>query len=323
MKLSDAFLCELEKISAVRWAREIAKGNLSAASLGRLRELRLPTRQIKALGAGGEQVADLVFHPTHGLSVRKVPLTWSRDPRELADRSTEAARRMSLWKDTDKYPGFAKMLGSEGSVSYHEHVPPGVKELGPRLDRIFDTLGPLIKKREKQFRTLRNEYEVSKSEKVDKKLDELVEAMRRNDVRRGKLMGLAMRRGVVPKETQLALTELKKKYPGLHDVRPANIHRGKIIDISPDVSVRTSYLVEGDPLRRLSMPDRSRKIWLGKGREESARSLPATPPVVKKEKRSRWPAVALVGGATTGLTAGAYGIHKAFDVLLHKKKEAK
>jgi hypothetical protein len=80
--------------------------------------------QIKHLGRGSEGVADLVAHPQHGVSVRKL-----YDPTSTVASPRMVGRKMQLAKQVDspvmaQTHGFAR-TGSGGRASFHEYVPGG------------------------------------------------------------------------------------------------------------------------------------------------------------------------------------------------------
>lgn len=218
----------IRKTASVRWAREIAKGKVSSKNLARLKKLRLKTREVRRVGTGGEQVADLVFHPKHGLSVRKIPRTYSTNPGEVRAAGKWAKGRARFMEEASKFPGIAKQLGHKGSVSYHEYVPPGKKERGPRL-------------RDIQQRLLARKGKNSK--RLDKIVDEIYAPAK------------------LSKSTQDSVKKLREKYPRVNDIRADNVHRGKIIDVSANKDgVRGPWEQPGN----ISIPNISRKVWLGK-----------------------------------------------------------
>ena len=315
MLTSSTIAAAFEKIAKPRWVRELAGKGLSSAAMGRIQKLGLPEREVKPLGMGGEQVADLVFHPKHGLSVRKIPRTVSALPQELTARTKDAERRHAFWREAGEHPGFARFFGSEGPVSHHEYVPPGHKEVGPRLDN-------LLRKMHKRSKVL--ERRLKRPDGGDEVM--LRDALSTLNKRRTAIYDRAMGAASLSPEGASSLKKLRKKYPNLYDVRPANVHQKKILDASLGGNIPTFHLDASLGASKLPLPSRSKRIWLGSRKAAPSgteQAMPAAPsPAANKAGRSNWltpgRAAAIGGGGAAALAGGALLHH-----LLKRKKDKK
>ena len=131
-RTKQAMVNELEKIAITAAARQIAKllrvgtpeAIQSAKNIAKVVPGRGSGVMISHLGRGSEGLADVVIHPKHGLSVRKLynPTSAIASPKMIG-------RKMQFAKEV-QHPQLAKTLGFErtglgGRMSFHEYVPGG------------------------------------------------------------------------------------------------------------------------------------------------------------------------------------------------------
>jgi len=251
----------IEKISTSRFIKEIAKGNLSPSAIDRLKGLVSNPKEVKRLGHGGEQIADLVLHPQHGLAVRKIPILDSTHPKHLMDSLSAEKERVDLWKHTKKITGgkgdFAHLLSRVAGkpVSYYEYSKPHAKEMHSRIDTLY-------KQKHKAFEDLENKRWPAEGDRID-----FDEASHRKYVRadkhRSRVRAMFQTQPKLSPETEQHLEKLKAKYPGLHDMRHANFIGGKIVDLSPHMRSHTRYMDQQWKLPMNSSTNYSRKKFLG------------------------------------------------------------
>ncbi len=126
----------LEKIAAPKWVkylRELPSPKLEGAVLSIKGKVPNKVREISRVGKGGFQKADLVYHPKHGLSVRKTQLGHDFS-KEIQDElvTSRADQHIGLWnkiKELSRGKGqFAHIQGSDGAVYYQQYINPGKKD---------------------------------------------------------------------------------------------------------------------------------------------------------------------------------------------------
>lgn len=127
---------DLIKIAAPKWTKMIANDLLSSEAISKIVSKNTKTRDIKPLGVGGLQVVDLVAHPTHGLSVRKLPITNST--KDIPWAKSYSARQEKDWKVVNEInsPNVTRMLGKEGPATFFEYSKPSVLEPSTRLNNL-------------------------------------------------------------------------------------------------------------------------------------------------------------------------------------------
>ncbi len=254
---NTAFMLGFLKEAAPRWIKEIRKGRLGAKSLKRLKGIS-GVREVKRLGHGGEQIADLVFHPKHGLSVRKTPLLASGHPKDVAYQRESARKRLRLWKDIFKHRGagkhFARVLEGKGPVSIHEYIPSKLKR--PPLEQ---RAGKLLKK-----------IEAMSSSKMKRLgVDKYYEGGHAEvgGARQRRVLKHVSGRAPLHPEAEKILASVKKKHPGLHDIRRPNVIRGKLIDVSPELRHVITKRPYPKGVQRRGLIASSRREFLG-GKEK-------------------------------------------------------
>jgi hypothetical protein len=258
------FLRELEqaKVAAPRWIRELASGKMTTNAAARLMG-KVPdkVREIRQLGHGGEQVADLVFHPSHGVVVRKVPLVESAAIPAIRREIGVTKRRMGLWEDLKRITGgkgeFAhikEQSGRGGLTSYYEYSTPHAREFGPRLPEAYE------KARARTDRLFEARDELPRGSAASKAIH--LKAMS-SDRRQQAIREMMHRQPPLSPETEATLGQLKKTYPRLHDIRPANIVGGKLVDVTPggEKTLKTIYTEKRPPVPAAAY---SKKLFLKK-----------------------------------------------------------
>jgi len=248
-----------EKLSKPRWVKELAEEALSPHGQKALRSLKLPTRTIKPLGEGSSQVADLAFHPEHGLSVRKIPKLYGLEPQDLEQANNAATQDYGNWqkvKDLTQGEGpFAHILGSEGPVGYFQYAKRRADDPGEALR---GQLGGLIAK-EKHHRSRAEglyptDFDAAEAEFF---LSEKFNGLARDA--RSKLNS-----DVVPFSEQDShhIAKVKSEFPKFYDYDVArNVSGGKIVDANfgdkPNIIQR---------LNHGQITPMTRRTWLGNKR---------------------------------------------------------
>ena len=247
-----------DKVAAPRWIKELGREALSPDSQSTLRSLKLPTRTIKPLGEGASQIADLVHHPEHGLSVRKLPRVFENGGTSSEMRAGYAAEDYANWGRVKEITGgqgpFAHILGSEGPAGYFQYVKPVEGDTGSVL--------------QKQLTDLRRKEQTHR-ERADKLSDadftgaqaehNLAEELNRQAY--GVADKLQFDRVQFPPDAQASINKVRAEFPGFDDYDVhRNVRGGKIVDAGFGSTTRTTMGMRpgGD------VPRWTRKHWLGK-----------------------------------------------------------
>lgn len=114
----------IQQLMAKGTPEAIAQANRLAKTPGVVKSTAMGS-QIKHLGRGGEGIADLVAHPQHGVSVRKL-----YDPTSGIASPTMISRKLQMAKQVEsplmaQTHGFARSSRG-GRASFHEYVPGGM-----------------------------------------------------------------------------------------------------------------------------------------------------------------------------------------------------
>ena len=244
------FSLGFEKIAKPRWAREAL--SLSKGSLNKIQPLVKAEREIKPLGAGRFNQADLVMHKDYGMSVRKTPhefLPKNRDAMNqklnqmsavgrknyLSDTRKNLQERNTFWKDVKRADPqgntFANIKGFSGAKMYQEPVTPGPREMGGRLDKAYGKwLGT------KTGLNTPERINVAKSTRKGLLTPEERQNITTKDPSYFRKQTRLERIGFkeLPSlHNKPEVQTLKQKYPDLKDLRHVNTVGGKIIDAEP------------------------------------------------------------------------------------------
>ena len=117
----------LYKAARRREIEEIAKGNLSEASIARIVENSRGMKNerfIKPIGSGAMNQADLVLHPKHGIVVRK-NVNYRTDVKALAAHpEIELLRKIKNYQDKHGPSGFGRIheVSQGSSLVFQEYV---------------------------------------------------------------------------------------------------------------------------------------------------------------------------------------------------------
>lgn len=244
------FIIGFVKTAKPRWAREAL--NLSKGALNKIQPLVNKEREIKPLGKGRFNQADLVMHNKFGLSVRKTPhefLPKNRDAalKGLAQHSPEDAKnklqnirsglkeRNQFWKDVKSADPegktFANVKGFQGAKMYQEPVTPKPREMGKRLDQAYQKhLGT------KTGLNTPERIDVAKKTRKgilpDQQKKEILSKDPRYFRKMNRLESLGFKE--LPElHNKPEVQNLKTKYPALKDLRHVNTIGGKIVDAEP------------------------------------------------------------------------------------------
>jgi len=219
--MNDPFWVGFFKHASPRWIKEIRKlKQVPEAMSDKLKSLGLPLRETRHIGRGGSQLADEVFHPVHGVSIRKIPVGHNAADREILKAS--ARDNIAMWEHARHATGgkgpFAHIKGHEGHVAFYEKAMPSAKDRGPRLRRLIPKALALAETHSAIPGHSRQEWRaLDLSVKLKKKSREEVSFSGRD---------------------QEYIDKIKEKYPELHDLRHGNIVGGKIVDMEPGGNLR-------------------------------------------------------------------------------------
>lgn len=238
----EAFFDELEKIAKPVWARRLM--DLSPAAREKVLSSISKAREVQRLGYGGERIADLMAHPTYGLSVRKVPLFRSSHPEHIKGVEEFSALQRQMEGRLKEIAGgkgpFAHILG-EGpkGEAYYQFAKgaPADADLVRRFEKAR-AVKEQVRARQLQARkayTAARSTGSPKASKAKETWQRLREEMRDADA----VLSEARRQFYLPLElppgAKGVLEKLKADYPRMHDLRGSNIVEGKIVDFSPRV----------------------------------------------------------------------------------------
>ena len=246
------------KLAAPRWAKEIE--GLAPSGQSKLLGMGAKTRDVRPLGHGGERVADLVAHPQHGLSVRKVPLIRQTDPRHVKQVEAYSAEQRQMehrLKEIAEGAGpFTHILGEGPKGEAYYQFAPGQRQDADLVSR-FDVQKKRMEQARKAFRPVTlapaprpHPYSTPEGKHLRSVEDELQA-----------LKGQFHVSGVLPPEAHPVLEQLKREYPGMHDIRGANIVGDRLVDLSPASRSVTQYLEE--PQSKLPSAAISKRHYLG------------------------------------------------------------
>jgi hypothetical protein len=228
-----------QKVAAPAWIKKFRAGKLSEKSLNRVAKSVSKEREIKHLGMGQNQIADLVAHPRVGLSVRKIP----KIPPEIKNKQDiirHAKDSIAKWRNirkiTDGGHGFAHLLTSKNkrSVGYYKYSPPSKNELGPRLDKLHKKFrnDPAITDRDNPrfWNVLKKMHKITEVQQSQKHGNRLLN-----------------------QEASKNLSKVKLQYPNIRDLRPSNISGGNIVD----------FVIDSEPVKDVSkdIPTRSAREY--------------------------------------------------------------
>ncbi len=244
------FIAGFEKIAKPRWAREAL--NLSKNSLKKIQPLVKKEREIKNLGSGRFNKADLVLHKNFGLSVRKTPHEFLPKNRSqatnklnamgtedrksyLSDMRKNLKTRNQFWKDVKsadpESKAFANIKGYQGAKMYQEPAKAGPRELGKRIDQSYQKhLGT------KTGLNTQQRIDVAKKTRKGLLSTEQKTSIETKDPRYFRKQRRLEQIGFkeLPQlHNKPEVQTLKKKYPDLKDLRHVNTVGGKIVDAEP------------------------------------------------------------------------------------------
>lgn len=208
-----------EKVGSPRWIKELQKlKHVPQQMEDKLKSLNLPMREVRHLGRGGSQVADEMFHPIHGVAVRKVPV--AGNPKDVERLKAHTKDIIAFWHDAKKITGgqgpFAHIKGHEGHVGFYEKAHASLKDRGPRLDRLVPKA---------YHHEIKAKYRDARQQRSERYM-----ALKREAKKEVEFTG----------SDKAHLDKVKEKYPKLHDIRHANIVGGKIVDAEPSRTMRFS-----------------------------------------------------------------------------------
>ena len=264
------FRNELEKIAKPRWAKKFLQ--LSKKDQQRILANLGKEREIKHLGKGGERIADLVVSPVHGVAVRKIPLMSEADPRHIEAVLSAAEKQISMehrLKQVAKKRGqFAHIVGEDAGRAYYQYVPgrrADTAELAAFKKALSDSAdADAAFKRSGGFRRLRMDPSISPqvATKIEK-LHHKREAARKKLYEAQLKVQSQVPEGFLSPETEQVLREMKGAYPGLHDMRKANIvgPNRTIVDLSPEMRMDLRY---GESLKN-PVSFSKRRVYTKKG----------------------------------------------------------
>lgn len=162
-----------EKTAKPRWVQALEAGEISPEGMERLKkEGPQKIREIRGLGVGRDQIADLVWHPHHGVVVRKIPLY---DPRStgsegLKAQLQEVRKRARGWRDVKRVKGyedlFAKPLGVRGGQTFQEYVPQKEGDPGYHINRVMGEAADKAKALQKDVAAFDKRRLASQKEKI-------------------------------------------------------------------------------------------------------------------------------------------------------------
>ncbi|NDE15832.1 hypothetical protein EBZ80_12965 [bacterium] len=203
---------------ATRAAKEAE--NLSAESQKKLKGVWQGEREIRRVGSGGTQNADLVLHPRHGVVVRKHARAGIMNPESV---SVHAAR-MKDAQDRIGPKGFARVYEiAPGGVSYHEYVK-GSNDAAKVKKR-----SEWVAKEWQKVDESREWTPTKRDKERAKKADGNARADR--SLRLAKASGhINMRELKATKDQEAMMDYLDKKGYFTRDLRPANKVGGKFVD---------------------------------------------------------------------------------------------
>lgn len=219
--MNGSFWVGFLKRASPRWIKEIRKlKQVPEGMADKLKSLNLPLRETRRIGSGASQLADEVFHPVHGVSVRKIPVGYNAKDREVL--KAKARNDIAMWEHARHATGgkgpFAHIKGHEGHVAFYEKAMPSAKDRGPRLRRLIPKAHALAEMHSAIPGHSRQEWRAfDLSVKLKKKSQEEVSFSGRD---------------------QEYIDRIKEKYPELHDLRHSNIVGGKIVDMEPGGDLR-------------------------------------------------------------------------------------
>jgi hypothetical protein len=218
---------------ATRAIKEIRAGRVSDGGISKLKGTWKREREIKHLGDGGTQRADLVLHPKYGQVVRKNARSGIINPGVV----TRSAKRIKAMQGVLGHDGgFAKVHSIKpNGISYHEYVPGETK----------------VKPKTMQF--LRDEYDRAENARDWARVDRVRAAITR-----------ASNRELPPTASQKELIDrLNKRGYNVHDLTPRNMIGNKVVD----AEVRR----KGDPHQRIG-PAKDYphyRVFKGKGKAKA------------------------------------------------------
>ena len=244
------FVRGFEKIAKPRWAKEALK--LSPGALSKIQPLVKKEREIKNLGSGRFNKADLVLHKKFGLSARKTPheflpqnrnqVTKKLDQMSPGDRKSYLGDtrknlkiRNQFWKDVKSADpnskAFANVKGFQGAKMYQEPVTPKPRELGKRIEdsnqRYLGTKTGL---------NTQERIDIAKKTRKGLLTPEQKTSIEQKDpryFRKQRRLEQIHFRELPQLHNKPEVQTLKKKYPDLKDLRHVNTVGGKIVDAEP------------------------------------------------------------------------------------------
>jgi len=223
---------EATKEAAPAWAKKLL--SLSPASQQSIQSTITKPRVVKFLGHGGERVSDLVMHPEHGLSVRKVPLLQETGPehagkiRQYADRQVAMEERLKTLAGGEG--PFAHILGRGPRGEAYYQYAPGEVSNAP-LNALFDKQQTEFERAEGAWHEIRR----ARPAASDAVLGPVHGRLRAAEKSWKETARQLMQEAPLPPGAESVVSQLKQEYPRLHDIRGANIVGGKIVDMSPDM----------------------------------------------------------------------------------------
>ena len=251
-------------------------------------------RMVKRLGSGANQNADLVFHPEHGMVVRKSPTKPTEDLHEAVD-----TKALVLLKKIQ-----TRLKSGGGVAKMHEVDPSGIsywEYVQPKTNRHWENL----KARRDLHRSQMEELEqlVAKDPSNAKLKMKLRRAVARHSISKETEKIYGWRKTPISARSRKTMNKVKEHFPNVWDFDNHNNYvDGKVIDFNTHGG---GYSTSKNPKRDVYEIFRERKA--GK----------FTQPIPMPEKQAPNPNKTLralaIGGAALGAGAAGYMGYKALQ----------
>ncbi len=271
-----AFADELRKIAAPRWVKELEK--LPAGDAKRLISSIDKERTVRHLGSGSSRVSDLVVRPGAGLQVRKVPKLMDASKEGLSEALQGSKDQLLAEQRLKALAGgggpFAHLVEGTPAKAYYEYAGDKVHPTVKNAPRVFKDL----------YRKEQDLYDKDMRGKVTR--GEYARTLQGINKKQQALRQSLQREESLGPEGDAVIGKMREKfYPGLYDVRKANIVGGKLVDFEPKMKMRS---VRTD--QRLDLPEdaAARRAFLGGGVSERDMKAALEPKPEGSPSFNRW-----------------------------------